>query len=65
MTDEPRLPWLSVTHGDAPLIVTMPHTGVDIPQDIESALISPWLARASKTLVVHTSKNEPTPLWYV
>jgi formiminoglutamase len=23
----------------------MPHTGVDIPQDIESTLVSPWLAR--------------------
>ncbi len=45
MTDKPRLPWLSVTRGEAPLIVTMPHTGVDIPQDIESTLISPWLAR--------------------
>jgi N-formylglutamate deformylase len=45
MTDKPRLPWLSVTPGDAPLIVSMPHTGVDIPQDIESTLTSPWLAR--------------------
>jgi N-formylglutamate deformylase len=45
MTDPTRLPWLSVTSGDAPLIVTMPHTGVDIPQDIESTLVSPWLAR--------------------
>jgi N-formylglutamate deformylase len=45
MTDPTRLPWLSVTPGDAPLIVTMPHTGVDIPQDIESTLASPWLAR--------------------
>lgn len=45
MTDESRLPWLSVTRGEAPLIVSMPHTGIDIPQDIESGLISPWLAR--------------------
>lgn len=45
MTDESRLPWLSVIRGDAPLIVSMPHTGVDIPQEIESGLISPWLAR--------------------
>jgi len=45
MTDESRFPWLSIIRGEAPLIVCMPHTGVDIPQDIESGLISPWLAR--------------------
>ena len=45
MTTEPRLPWLTVTRGDAPLILTMPHTGVDIPRDIEYGLVSPWLAR--------------------
>jgi N-formylglutamate deformylase len=45
MADEPRRPWLSVLPGEAPLIVSMPHTGVDIPQDIESGLTSPWLAR--------------------
>ena len=43
--ESPRLPWLSIAEGAAPLIVTLPHTGVDIPQDIESTLISPWLAR--------------------
>src|SRR5882757_10437447 len=45
MTDASRFPWLTVIRGEAPLIVTLPHTGVDIPQDIESDLISPWLAR--------------------
>src|SRR3981081_631406 len=45
MTSESRLPWLTVARGEAPLIVSMPHTGVDIPQDIESGLVSPWLAR--------------------
>jgi N-formylglutamate deformylase len=45
VTDETRLPWLNVIRGEAPLIVSMPHTGVDIPQDIESGLISSWLAR--------------------
>jgi formiminoglutamase len=44
MTAE-SFPWLSVVRGEAPLLVSMPHTGVDIPQDMESALISPWLAR--------------------
>ena len=45
MTTESHLPWLTVVRGDAPLILSMPHTGVDIPQDIESGLVSPWLAR--------------------
>jgi len=38
-------PWLSVHRGDAPLIVSFPHTGTDIPAEIESRLASPWLAR--------------------
>jgi N-formylglutamate deformylase len=37
--------WLSVHHGDAPLVVSFPHTGVEIPDDIEANLVSPWLAR--------------------
>ena len=37
--------WLTVRRGSAPLIVSLPHTGVDIPPDIESRLTSPWLAR--------------------
>jgi N-formylglutamate deformylase len=45
MITETRLPWLTVTRGESPLIVTMPHTGVDIPRDIEYGLVSPWLAR--------------------
>jgi N-formylglutamate deformylase len=37
--------WLEVRRGDAPLIVSFPHTGTDIPADIEAHLVSPWLAR--------------------
>jgi N-formylglutamate deformylase len=37
--------WLAVKRGDAPMIVTFPHTGTDIPADIEEKLHSPWLAR--------------------
>jgi N-formylglutamate deformylase len=37
--------WLQIVRGDAPLIVSMPHTGTDIPPDIETRLVSPWLAR--------------------
>ena len=38
-------PWLTFHRGDAPLIVSFPHTGTDIPPDIEARLVSPWLAR--------------------
>jgi formiminoglutamase len=37
--------WLKVQQGDAPLIVSMPHTGTEIPGDIAPRLVSPWLAR--------------------
>ena len=37
--------WLAVHHGDAPLIVSFPHTGTEIPADIESQLESGWLGR--------------------
>ena len=37
--------WLTVVEGDAPLIVAFPHTGTDIPADIEARVVSPWLAR--------------------
>src|SRR5579871_1894931 len=37
--------WLSVRRGEAPLIVSLPHTGTFIPPEIEKDLASPWLAR--------------------
>jgi formiminoglutamase len=37
--------WLTVTRGDAPLIVSLPHTGTLLPAEIEEKLVSPWLAR--------------------
>jgi formiminoglutamase len=37
--------WLTVTRGDAPLIVSIPHAGTEIPPEIESELTSKWLAR--------------------
>jgi formiminoglutamase len=36
--------WLTIARGDAPLIVSMPHTGTEIPPEIEAGFISPWLA---------------------
>ncbi|WP_201860427.1 N-formylglutamate deformylase [Microvirga soli] len=37
--------WLTVTRGDAPLVVSLPHTGTEIPSEYERGLVSPWLAR--------------------
>ncbi|MBD2750261.1 N-formylglutamate deformylase [Microvirga sp. BT688] len=37
--------WLTVIRGDAPLVVSLPHTGTDIPVEYERGLVSPWLAR--------------------
>jgi N-formylglutamate deformylase len=36
--------WLSVTRGDAPLLLSLPHTGTELGP-IEPRLVSPWLAR--------------------
>ena len=40
-----KYPWLTIHRGDAPLIVSIPHSGTDIPAEIESELVSGWLAR--------------------
>lgn len=42
---EARLEWLSVTRGDGPLVISIPHAGSEIPPEIEAHLVSPWLAR--------------------
>lgn len=44
MSSDPHS-WLQVRPGEAPLIVAFPHTGTDIPAEIEARLVSPWLAR--------------------
>ena len=36
--------WLTVTRGTAPLIVSFPHTGIDLAE-VEGDFVSPWLAR--------------------
>jgi formiminoglutamase len=45
--------WLEIHRGDAPLIVSFPHTGTEIPADIEHRLVSPWLARKDADWWVH------------
>jgi N-formylglutamate deformylase len=37
--------WLAVHHGDLPLVLSFPHTGTEIPPELEEALVSPWRAR--------------------
>ncbi len=37
--------FIDITRGDAPLLLSLPHTGTDLPPDIEAQLVSPWLAR--------------------
>lgn len=43
--DEARPDWLEVRQGEAPLLVSLPHTGTDLPPELEARLVSPWLAR--------------------
>ena len=37
--------FLEIARGPAPLLVSVPHTGTEIPPEIEADLVSPWLAR--------------------
>jgi N-formylglutamate deformylase len=37
--------WLTLRRGDAPLIISFPHTGIELPADIEPRLVSLWRAR--------------------
>lgn len=39
------MPWLTVQRRDAPLVLSMPHTGLEIPSEYSRHLRSPWLAR--------------------
>jgi len=41
----PHHEWLAVHRGDLPLVISFPHTGIDIPADLEDPLVSTWLAR--------------------
>lgn len=37
--------WLDVRQGDAPLIVSIPHAGTELPSRLAGRLVSEWLAR--------------------
>jgi len=54
--------WLQITRGDAPLIVSLPHTGTEIPPEIEATLVSPWLARKDADWWVDRLYNFATDL---
>ena len=45
--------WLHLDRGDAPLIVSFPHTGTDLPAELEGDYASPWLARRDADWWVH------------
>ncbi|HEY5290197.1 MAG TPA: N-formylglutamate deformylase [Caulobacteraceae bacterium] len=36
--------WLTVRRGEAPLIVSIPHAGIDIPPHLQGRFVSHWLA---------------------
>jgi N-formylglutamate deformylase len=37
--------WLEVHRGNSPLLVSFPHTGTELPADLEAKFLSPWQAR--------------------
>ena len=45
--------WLHVRRGEAPLIVSVPHAGTQIPADIEDRFVSLWQARKDADWSVH------------
>lgn len=45
--------WLQIHHGDAPLIVSFPHTGTELPDALAAQFISPWLACRDADWWVH------------
>jgi N-formylglutamate deformylase len=45
--------WLSIQRGDAPLILSIPHSGTGIPAQIAHRLRSPWLATKDADWWVH------------
>jgi formiminoglutamase len=42
MTSNPAA-WLTVRRGRAPLLLCMPHTGTEVPQEFATGFLSPWL----------------------
>jgi formiminoglutamase len=51
MTTHPD--WLQIHCGDAPLIISFPHTGTELPDALAAQFVSPWLARRDADWWVH------------
>ena len=49
----PHPDWLEVHEGEAPLVISFPHTGTDLPADLADRFVSPWLARRDADWWVH------------
>ncbi len=45
--------WLEVHQGDAPLVLSFPHTGSALPAELAEDFLSPWLARRDADWWVH------------
>ena len=45
MNSPAATPWLTITRGQTPLVISLPHTGTELPPGIEAKTVSPWLAR--------------------
>ena len=54
--------WLEITRGGTPLIVSLPHTGTEIPPELEARFVSPWLARKDADWWVDKLYNFATDL---
>ncbi|MCP5327750.1 MAG: N-formylglutamate deformylase [Sinobacteraceae bacterium] len=44
---------VDIQRGEAPLLLSIPHAGTGIPEDVEAQLISPWLANKDADWWVH------------
>ncbi|MDR3420749.1 MAG: N-formylglutamate deformylase [Xanthobacteraceae bacterium] len=45
--------WLTITCGEAPLIVSLPHTGTKIPAEYEGNFVSSWIALRDTDWWIH------------
>jgi N-formylglutamate deformylase len=45
--------WLEIHRGEAPLVVSFPHTGTELPSAVAARMISPWLARKDADWWIH------------
>jgi formiminoglutamase len=54
--------WLECRRGDAPLVVSLPHTGTEIPAAVAGELVSSWLARKDTDWHVERLYEFATPL---